>query len=457
MKRLALLSFCCAIDAADFAMLPGMLKAFEGDLNASLSSIGVLFLLQTLVAALMLPIWGHLGDKYQRKSLLILGCVSWGVFTLMCSLAQDFFYFTLYRVSAVVFLPVLSPITQSIIADISEPAYRGRMFGSIAFVATLGALLGAFVSTASAETKITGNIRGWRICLAVVGIISVLYAFVISTAFVEPPRQIKAKKVMSWKSFALPSFWLLVMQGIFGNIPWRAFGMYSPLWMELIGFTPLQVAIIGAAGRVCLAIAQLFSGYIGDFLHSQIKYRGRVYAAQISVLLGMVVMLALLSIIPKTSPDFSIFCGAICIFNLVATWSANSTNRPLIADITPGWSRASVYSYFHMLENVPSSLSGYLVSYLAEHQFGYSSPKEIGKLSDAERAANVDAITNALMLMMMIPWAACFLVYSSLHMTYTGDAVKTMEDRGKSLTSDTDDEDDEDLTKVKLLAHGRRG
>jgi len=171
------------------------------------------------------------------------------------------------------------------------------------------------------------------------------------------------------------------------------------------------------SGQLCSAFAQYFSGWLGDYVHSVRKYNGRVYVAQFSVAAGLVVMLVMLEVLPKDSSAMLLFIGTNCLFNLVATWPVNATNRPLIADVVPPWSRASIFSYFHMLETIPAAFGGYMVSYLAQNEFGYTKPNDISAISDAERAENIKALTSALVVIITIPWILCFLTYGTLHWT----------------------------------------
>jgi len=236
-----LLSVCAAIDAADLAMVPGMFGAFQQDLGASLGHIGTLYLLQTIIGGLALPVWGHLGDKYSRKMLIALGCLMWGIFTLGCAHVRNFQMFMLYRTAAVMFLALVSPITNSLAADLASSGERGRLFGKVGSFAATGSFIGSFLGTACAESEYF-DIRGWRLCLGGVALLSVLYSLALFIFMKDPRRSIapQNKKGTSWGSFRLWSFWMLVLQGIFGCIPWKGFGMYAPLWMELIGYTPMQ-------------------------------------------------------------------------------------------------------------------------------------------------------------------------------------------------------------------------
>mmetsp|Transcript_919 Transcript_919/g.1273 ORF Transcript_919/g.1273 Transcript_919/m.1273 type:complete len:483 (-) Transcript_919:244-1692(-) len=471
LRTVASLAICAALDAADFSLLPGMFVAFQEDFGASLTDIGIMYLLQCLLGALAMPVWGGLGDRMSRKVLLCIGCFAWGAFSIGCAFSTSFMEFTLFRTMAAVFMSLVAPIAQSVIADLVPSEKRGRLFGQIGFTGMLGAFVGQFVSTAVATRRPWG-IRGWRLCLGVVGCVSVLWPFLLSQLMIEPKRRASEYRMMAaegnnsidWKSLRLVSFWLLVLQGVFGCIPWRAFGMFSILWLELIGYTAFQVAVIGGLGMIAGAVGHLVAGYIGDWSHGKIPYRGRVYVAQFTVGIGMIFIFIMFMIIPKDPNHIVIFTLNIIAFNLTATWAGNATNRPLIADIVPSWTRASVFSYFAMLESVPSSFAAYLCSFLAQYMFNFNMggpghKHDIASLSDEERERNVRALTYALAIMTIVPWTITFLTYSTMHWTYEADVVRNnlrLQKARESLDAEFADEDHPDVDKVALLAEGRR-
>ena len=447
--------------AANPTLSTGMFRAFEKDFGASLQDLGFMYLLQCLVASIALPVWGSLGDRMSRKVLLQIGCFSWGCFTICCSVATNFMMFTMFRTFAAMFMSLVSPIAQSVVADLAPGERRGRLFGKIGFIAMLGAFAGQFTSTAISE-KTYGSMRGWRLCLLVVGLMSCVFPAFVQILMAEPRRERNAprRSLIDWESLRSNTFWLLVGQGIFGSIPWRAFLMFSVLFFELIGYTPMQVAILGACGMLANAVGHLIAGYIGDYFHSVIPYSGRLYAAQISIASGCALMAIILVALPKEKPDhillFGVFIGT---FNLMATWPSNATNRPLIADIVPPQTRASCYSIFAALENIPSSFSGYIAAFIASEGFGYHKQRNVDNLTDADRDRNVMALSRALLLITLVPWALSFSIYAIMHYTYKYDVnrtVKRLRNQGIVYGPNSDDEDEEQLERIKLLAEGKR-
>eukprot|EP00471_Norrisiella_sphaerica_P008950 CAMPEP_0184501292 /NCGR_PEP_ID=MMETSP0113_2-20130426/47226_1 /TAXON_ID=91329 /ORGANISM="Norrisiella sphaerica, Strain BC52" /LENGTH=472 /DNA_ID=CAMNT_0026890007 /DNA_START=131 /DNA_END=1549 /DNA_ORIENTATION=+ len=422
-----------------------MARALQQDFEEGLSEIGILYLLQSLIGCVFMPIWGVLGDRYSRKRLLIKGSLLWGFFTLLCASASSMQQFMLFRTTAAAFMYLVVPLTQSCVADMVSSERRGTLFGKLAFIGSLGTLSGQFVSTSVSENFYSG-VRGWRIVLFGVGVVSIVFSWFMANFFVEPKRSQKRQDPgesvslsrIDWASLRLKTFWLLVLQGVFGTIPWRAFGMFAVLWLEMIGYTPMQVAIVGSLGTFAGSIGSLLSGFIGDYAHRIVPFNGRIYVAQFSISAGILMVYFILNVIPKDGEHIVLFGVSVAVFRLVAGWASNGTNRPVVADIAPPWSRASMYSYFCAMENIPSSFSGYVVSYLAEKWFGFRAPEKgsaeqfgQGGMSNQETAANVVALTSALRLMTLLPWTIAVSFYGLMHFTYKKDVELTESRMGK--------------------------
>eukprot|EP00468_Gymnochlora_sp_CCMP2014_P008476 CAMPEP_0167745036 /NCGR_PEP_ID=MMETSP0110_2-20121227/2926_1 /TAXON_ID=629695 /ORGANISM="Gymnochlora sp., Strain CCMP2014" /LENGTH=342 /DNA_ID=CAMNT_0007629629 /DNA_START=467 /DNA_END=1495 /DNA_ORIENTATION=+ len=292
-------------------------------------------------------------------------------------------------------------------------------------------MVGQFVSTAISEEKydILGGIRGWRLCLLAIGIISVGFPLIAAWIMPEPKRlqNTNLNKKIDWTSYRLPTFWLLICQGIFGCMPWAALGMYGVLWLEMAGYKPMEVAKLLAVGNIAGSTGALLAGYAGDWAHMKFPYRGRVCVAQISVFVGLILQMTLLGT-PTDQPEYwARLCVILITFRLTAGWAGIACNAPLIADISTPESRASVYSLFCAIERIPASFAGYFVSYLAEEWFGFHKP-DSGELSstvaETHNADDISALTAALRVLTVFPWTLTVLFYGSIHFTYITDVKK---------------------------------
>lgn len=95
---------------------------------------------------------------------------------------------------------------------------------------------------------------------------------------------------------------------------------------------------------------------------------------------------------------------------------------PIFAEIVPQKSRASVYALDRSFESVLSSFAPPTVGILAQHVYGYKTPKKsldsVQVITDRENAAS---LAKALYTAIGIPMALCCFIYSFLYCTYPRD------------------------------------
>merc|ERR1719410_2790439 len=71
----------------------------------------------------------------------------------------------------------------------------------------------------------------------------------------------------------IPSVAILVVQGCFGLIPWRAFD-FRTFFFLTAGLSNFEASTVNACGGFGAAIGSLSGGYIGDFLNNKWHLHG---------------------------------------------------------------------------------------------------------------------------------------------------------------------------------------
>lgn len=127
------------------------------------------------------------------------------------------------------------PAIQSLVADSTDETNRGMAFGWLQLTSNFGAIIGGFFSVLLASTSFMG-IAGWRVAFHLVAIISVIVGILVRL-FANDPRFSKPNKESQQVSFSfwsemkdlikeaksvikVPSFQIIVAQGVFGTFPW---------------------------------------------------------------------------------------------------------------------------------------------------------------------------------------------------------------------------------------------
>lgn len=298
----------------------------------------------------------------------------------------------------------------------------------------LGSILGGSFGVLLAPVTFLG-VAGWRIAFHVVALISVVLG-ILMWFFAADPRA-KSKTAASAVEEAkellrdargvigVPTFQIIVAQGIAGSIPWSALN-FSVMWLELVGFTHWETSVITGLYLFATALGALFGGLIGDPVSRRFPNAGRIALAQISsasaLPLGAILLLALPND-PSTGVAHSV---AFFVMGFAISWNASSTNNPIFAEIVPEKARTTVYALDKCFEAVFASFAPPIVGVLAERVFGYNPvSSDTSVETDRENAA---ALAKAVYAEIAVPMAICCLSYSFLYCTYPRDRERAQRD-----------------------------
>lgn len=97
----------------------------------------------------------------------------------------------------------------------------------------------------------------------------------------------------------------------------------------------------------------------------------------------------------------------------------NKQPMSVFAEIVPPHLRNLVYAFDRSFEMGISALGAPLVGVLAERWFGWESSSQ--RETTGADLKNAQALSNALLLCMVVPWFLSFVCYSGLHITYPRD------------------------------------
>ncbi|XP_004239990.1 uncharacterized protein [Solanum lycopersicum] len=438
MLTLVLVNIAGIMEKADETLLPGVYKEVGEDLHTDPTGLGSLTLFRSLVQCLCYPLAAYL-SRHNRAHVIALGAFLWSAATFLVAVSANFTQIAISRGLNGIGLAIVTPAIQSLVADSTNDSNRGTAFGWLQLTTNFGSTLGGLISVLLAQTSFMG-IPGWRISFHLVGMISVAVGISVSflandprfvdsdgnakdqpppLPFQEEVRQLlkEAKEVMK-----VPSFQLLIAQGISGSFPWSALS-FAPMWLELIGFSHKSTALLWTLFNVAQSLGALFGGTMGDVLAKHLPNSGRIILAQISS--GSAVPLAaiLLLLLPY-DPSTTLIHGLVMfIMGLCVSWNAPATNNPIFAEIVPERARTSIYALDRSFESIISSFAPPLVGILAQHVFGFKPIPEGSTGSEEIKTdrQNAASLAKALYTAIGIPIAICCFFYSFLYCTYPRD------------------------------------
>ncbi|KDP41367.1 hypothetical protein JCGZ_15774 [Jatropha curcas] len=481
MKRetltLVLVNLAGIMERADESLLPGVYKEVGAALHTDPTGLGSLTLFRSIVQSSCYPIAAYLAVRHNRAHVIALGALLWSAATFLVAFSSTFFQVAVSRALNGIGLAIVAPAIQSLVADSTDDSNRGTAFGWLQLTANLGSIIGGLCSVLIAPITFMG-IPGWRLSFHLVGIISVTVGLLVYL-FANDPHfsddSMKARNQDSSKSFLsevkdlvqeaksvikIPSFQIIVAQGITGSFPWSAM-TFSAMWLELVGFSHQKTAFLVSLFVIAGSLGGLFGGKMGDILSTRLPNSGRIILAQISSASAIPLAALLLLGLPD-DPSTAFMHGLVLvIMGLCITWNAPATNNPIFAEIVPEKSRTSVYALDRSFESILSSFAPPLVGILAQHVYGYK-PLPNGSTESEEIATdrkNAASLAKALYTAIGVPMALCCFIYSFLYGTYPRDRERAqmqalIESEMQQLMLDDESTTSIEYSQVQLLEAG---
>lgn len=241
-------------------------------------------------------------------------------------------------------LAIVAPAIQSLVADSADDNHRGTAFGWLQLTSNLGSIIGGLLSVLIAPMTFMG-IPGWRISFHLVGIISVVVGILVRLFANDPhfpdksgakiddrsPRksfwsEVKDLAQEAKSVLKIPSFQIIVAQGVTGSFPWSALS-FAPMWLELIGFSHEKTAFLMGMFVVSSSLGGLFGGCVGDMLSSRLPNSGRIILSQISSASAIPLTAILLLALPNNPSTMGSHLLLLFVTGFCISWNAPATNK----------------------------------------------------------------------------------------------------------------------------------
>ncbi|XP_047973124.1 uncharacterized protein LOC125215671 [Salvia hispanica] len=436
---LVLVNLAGIMERADESLLPGVYKEVGAALHADPTRLGSLTLFRSIVQSSCYPLAAYLAVRHNRTSVIAAGAFLWAAATFLVAISSTFAQVAISRGLNGIGLAIVTPAIQSLVADSTDDTNRGTAFGWLQLTGNFGSIIGGLLSVLIASTTVMG-IPGWRIAFHLVAILSVVIGALVHL-FANDPRFTdsdgKRKEQPPHKPFKeevkelvkeakavmkVPSFQILVAQGVSGSFPWSSLS-FAPMWLELMGFSHKKTATILTLFNVAGSLGGLFGGKMGDTLAKPLPNAGRIILSQISSGSAIPLAAILLLGLPDDPSSAAMHGFVFFVTGFFISWNAPATNNPIFAEIVPERARTNIYALDRSFESILASFAPPVVGILAQNVYGYK-PVPTGAVdskaieTDRENAASLG---KALYTAISIPMAICCAFYSFLYCTYPRD------------------------------------
>nr|XP_051230841.1 uncharacterized protein LOC127349094 [Lolium perenne] len=422
---LAVVTVASLLERADEAVLPAVYKEVGAAMGVSPAALGSLSLCRALVQAACYPLAACAAARHDRARIVAVGAFLWAVATMLVGFSNTFLQMAIARGFNGVGLALVVPAMFSLVADYSDDTTRGKAFGWLMMASRLGAMVGGSLGVLLAPTTFLG-VPGWRLAFHVLALLSVALAISTWLLATDPRPASRLKKttasvakemLMEAKDVVrVPTFQILVAQGVAGSVPWSAL-TFAAMWLELVGFTHWETTVITNLNVFAGAFGALFAGYIGDPMARRFPDTGRIALAQVSTASTIPIAAVLLLALPVNPSAGAAYATVFFVLGFVMPWCPSATNNPILAEIVPAKARTTVYALDRFFETIFASFAPTLVGILAELVFGYE-PAAAGVAAERENAA---ALAKAVFAEIAVPIAICCITYSLLNWTYPAD------------------------------------
>lgn len=452
-RTLFCLGLAQALDHADSALMPSVLRALEEDLRISPSTLGLFAFAQSICGAISAPFWGRVADTKNRISALGGSMCAWAFAIFVISFSSSLTTIMIARAMNGVALTCLNPLTASLTADLFVTNLRGRAFGMLTAIASIGHILGSVLSTAISREIIFG-VRGWRVAFFIVAVLSALGAKFISIFASDPPRGCAdgvnisgrktvtspkrcPEKAISWTDairtiFGIRTFFVITFQGVWGSIPWNAF-QFITMWLQYSGFPDRSAAFITTGFTLGHLFGACAGGVIGDWAARRYPNHGRVFVAQFSDLVRLPLIVILFRVLPAYDCGALSYGSVLFMTGFFSPWVSIAANRPILCELVSPNLRGQIFAYQRLIEQISASMLGApLVGWLSEHAFGYVKLAPGAAIDSTRNETNAHALAMSMECITLVCWGACFVLYGLVHFTYPGDRERANAARKKS-------------------------
>ncbi|QLD28821.1 MFS transporter [Micromonospora carbonacea subsp. aurantiaca] len=384
-----------SLDNVAIGLVPPLYGPISGSFDVSQRLLGLVTAVSFLVSAVAAVGWAYVGDRTDRKPLLMVGTLVWAAGTGGSALAQGYPAFLAAQLVAAVGLGAVGSVGYSVVTDLISPRRRGLVMSFWGLSQGVGTLAGTLV----------GGLLGaadWRRpfwLLTVVGLAATaayLFTYDIRRGQSEPELSgalaggaeydyritradlpgILARRTNRW----------LVLQGLTAQ---AAFG--SLVWLPVLfaqraqaqGYSAATAVVVGSVFATLFQLGGVLSivgGLVGDAVQRRTP-RGRALVAAVGILAalpfylvlffvplridvpdggstGAVAGAVLASVVTEPTVGLSLLTAVLAL----ALTSANSPNWfALIADVNPPEHRGTVYSLGNLVNGIGRAAGNGLV------------------------------------------------------------------------------------------------
>mmetsp|Transcript_91464 Transcript_91464/g.259022 ORF Transcript_91464/g.259022 Transcript_91464/m.259022 type:complete len:486 (-) Transcript_91464:42-1499(-) len=417
------------IDCLDGKVLGCALRALERSFGLSPPDMACVAFVGTASRALGAPLWGVLSDRCDRRRVLAAGCLCWALASAGLGCAPSFAILIVVRAANGVALASLTPVSQSLLADLTVPEIRGTCFGCFGAVGYLGEFIADNAIPSLAGAMVLG-FEGWRVTCLLVACLSLAYVGIL-LRFLRDPKSSECRVAGSDPGtsvlegiktvFCNKTYLLICLQGVFGSMPYSCFG-FLLLWLQYLGLSNSTAGLVVSMKASGAVFGTVLAGLVGDWAAHRSPDHGRIIVAQAADFLRVPLLLVLFLVLPGATKRAAPFGCTLACLGVLMPFPSIACSKPLFAEVVRPELRGSIVAWQTLVEGSLGALGAVAVGRLAQTAFHYQTSRvDIGAMPESLRQQNANALGHALVFTTTVPWMMCTLLYGCVHFTYKYD------------------------------------
>jgi MFS family permease len=177
-----MLWFVCFFNYADRQAIFSVFELLKSEMRLSDVQLGIVGASFMWVYALIGPIAGLVGDRFNRKTLIITGLLFWSLITIATALSTKYSHLVLFRALEGFGEAFYFPASMSMLSDYHRPLTRSRAMSIHQSSVYAGTIAGGSVA------GVLGQHYGWRSSFYLFGSLGILLGVLLLVLLREPTR-----------------------------------------------------------------------------------------------------------------------------------------------------------------------------------------------------------------------------------------------------------------------------
>jgi MFS family permease len=370
-RALAALGFGSVIDGFEGGLVQTLFPVIRESLSLQTSALGVLTAISKVARMVGTPLWAGVADRYGRKKTLVVATGLWGLWTIAAGFAQNFTQ--LLILFGIGFLGTVAqePISHALIVDMWRSEERGRAFGALRTMSTVGSVVGTPLIGQLANSP-----EGWRYGLFLMGGISIVSGVLILFFVPEPKRPSNTGDRAAVGRFTfrdavgllrIPTIRFMCLQVILTTSIVMLTFMIT-FFVDARGWDTASAATLGAVHILGMVVSSILGGFLGDWFERRFGDRGRIILMQgylAAYAVGSALMFQL-----DWGKGIAVYV-AMFAFGLIAGIGHPGAVLPIVGSVVPKSITATAYAFvFGFVQGGFAAVIGLVFGLMAD-QIGF--------------------------------------------------------------------------------------